>query len=220
MSYVWFSDALNANFNPVSLWFPVKTSIVSSNLQCQGGMHGIKSPSDLAQWKACLAGRLLYHIQGQMTTLWQLARKIKLHGYWSGRISNDFSIAELLVTSLLGVDLKEIWCTQRLPLLKMILPFAWCLLVEQKKKKQNERNSGTLHLLSWFSAFLLQLSSSRNQNSDGTSCERELASIFKGSDLVGGTHGAPDWKKQVFLIGGQDTKNMHSTKHRQKTVTN
>lgn len=61
-----------------------------------------------------------------------------------------------------------------------------------------------------------QLPGQGHQNSEQISYERKLVSIFKGSNLVGGTPGAQDRVKQVFPSGRQDPENMHSTKHKQK----
>lgn len=80
--------------------------------------------------------------------------------------------------------------------------------------KETER--GFISKAAMFPVHFPRLPSQRYQNSEQISHEGKLVSIFKGSNLVGGTPGAQDRVKQVFPSGRQDPKNMHSTKHKQK----
>lgn len=83
-----------------------------------------------------------------------------------------------------------------------------------KRMKETER--GFISKAAMFPVHFPRLPAQRHQNSEQISCEGKLVSIFKGSNLVGGTPGAQDRVKQVFPSGRQDPENMHSTKHKQK----
>lgn len=74
--------------------------------------------------------------------------------------------------------------------------------------KETER--GFISKAAMFPVHFPQLPAQRHQNSEHISCQGKLVSIFKGSNLVGGTPGAQDRVKQVFPSGRQDPENMHS----------
>lgn len=78
-----------------------------------------------------------------------------------------------------------------------------------------ETEIGFISKAAMFPVHFPRLPAQRHQNSEQI-CEGKLVSIFKGSNLVGGTPGPQDRVKQVFPSGRQDPENMHSTNHKQK----